>query len=62
MPEKTKKMTCPECGVELNQHAEKLLDPRNAAEAAQADAALGGLIEEMHTCPQCGKVESRRAS
>lgn len=60
MPEKKSKMVCPECGVELNQHAEKLSDPRNAQEAAQVDPALGGLIDEMHTCPGCGNVESRR--
>ena len=62
MPEKTRKMVCPECGVEMNQHAEKLVDPRNAQEAARVDPALGGLIDEMHSCPKCGKVETRRVN
>ena len=62
MPTKTSKMTCPECGVEMNHHAEKLVDPTNAQEAAQVDPALGGLIEEMHTCPECGKGDSRRVN
>jgi hypothetical protein len=45
----------------MNQHAEKLVEPRSAADAAAIDTALGGLIEEVHTCPRCGRVESRRA-
>jgi len=44
----------------MNHHAEKLLDPRNAHEAARTDPALGGIIEEMHTCPQCGIGQSLR--
>jgi len=62
MPAKVQPMMCPECGVEMNHHAEKLVDPRTAEEAAKLDAALGGIIEEMHTCPECGKVHSRRTT
>ena len=57
-PKKTK-MVCATCNMEMNQHAEKLVEPRNAQEAARMDPALGGLIEEAHTCPGCSKVESR---
>ncbi len=53
-------MICPKCRVEMNHHAEKLVDPVNPEEAAQVDPALGGLIEEMHCCPGCGTTESRR--
>ena len=56
------KMTCPECGVEMNQHAEKLVDPTSAAEAARVDPVLGGVVQEMHTCPECGQVHSRSAT
>ncbi len=56
----TAKMVCPQCGIELNHHAEKLVDPVSREEAAHVDPALGGLIEEMHCCPQCGKGDSRR--
>lgn len=59
MATKTAKMTCPECGVEMNHHADKLRDPINAQEAAQADRALGGLVLECHTCPECGAGHSR---
>lgn len=60
MPAKSNKMTCADCGVELNHHAEKLVDPVNAQEAAQLDPELGGLLEEYHCCPECGKGEAQR--
>jgi ribosomal protein S27AE len=52
-------MICPKCGSEMNEHAEKLLDPTSPQEAA--DPALGGLLEEFHTCPNCGANASRQA-
>ena len=61
MAAKSTPMICPECGVEMNLHAEKLVEPINPQEAARMDSALGGLIEEMHTCPECGQVHSRPA-
>lgn len=54
------KMRCPMCGVEMNHHADKLIEPTTAEESKLADPALGGLVEEMHGCPECGNVESRR--
>jgi hypothetical protein len=45
----------------MNQHAEKLVDPLNPQEAALADPALGGVLDEFHTCPKCGASASRRA-
>ncbi len=53
-------MKCRECGVEMNHHAEKLVEPTSAEEASQIDAALGALVEEFFTCPHCGICESRR--
>ena len=53
-------MRCPECDIEMNHHAEKLVDPVSAEEAARVDPALGGLIEEVYACPECGKAASRR--
>lgn len=55
-------MTCPQCGVKLVHHAEKLVEPRDAKEAAAMDPRLGGVIEEVHTCPECGKEHSRRGA
>jgi hypothetical protein len=40
-------------------HAEKPVHPRNADEAGRLDPKLGTLIEEVHTCPDCGKSASR---
>jgi ribosomal protein S27AE len=50
-------MMCPKCGAAMNAHAEKPVEPRNAEEA-NAVAML--VIEEVHQCPGCGNVESRR--
>jgi hypothetical protein len=55
------KMKCLACGAEMNHHAAKLVEPRNAREAAQMDAAFGALILEGHSCPKCGTNTSRRS-
>ncbi len=55
------KMICPKCGAEMNHHADKLADPVRPEDMKQVNSALGGVIEEMHYCPGCGAVESRRA-
>lgn len=52
-------MKCPACGVTMNHHAEKPMEPRNAEEAEAAASGMGCLIEEVHTCPACGGVASR---
>ena len=54
-------MICPECGIEMNHHAEKLVLPSGPHEAPSVDPVLGGIIEEVHTCPGCGSGASRRA-
>lgn len=56
------RLVCEKCGKEMNHHADKLADPRCAEDAAHCDAELGGLVEEMHTCPACGGCEMRCAS
>ena len=53
---------CPECDVEMNHHADKLVHPTSAAERTQMDADLAGLIEEERCCPGCGKGYSYRVS
>jgi predicted RNA-binding Zn-ribbon protein involved in translation (DUF1610 family) len=53
------KLTCPDCGAEMNEHAVKIDygvdDPR------RFDAIFGGTLKEVHTCPQCGRTEMRAA-
>src|SRR6476659_982392 len=47
-------MPCPNCGAEMNHHADKLIVPTEPADTASADARLGGVVDEMHLCPACG--------
>ena len=56
MPE-TDKMRCPDCGAEMNHHADKL--DYGAAPDGAPDA--GGVVIEAHTCPDCGRAAARRA-
>lgn len=53
-------MTCDACGATMNPHAEKPVVAATRAEAERMDPAFGGLIEEIHQCPACGSVQSRR--
>jgi predicted RNA-binding Zn-ribbon protein involved in translation (DUF1610 family) len=56
------KMVCPDCGVEMNRHAEKVEYADAGADAEGFDPALGGVLEEFHACPDCGRTHARRAS
>ena len=60
MVKQESKMICPKCGDEMNHHADKLVEPVKAEDLKHTNPALGGVIEEMHYCPGCGAVESRR--
>lgn len=53
-----KKMICPDCGIEMNHHAEKI-DYSVDAQAARAE--FGGAVREVHCCPGCGKCATRLA-
>jgi hypothetical protein len=53
-------MTCAACGARMNAHAEKPVDPVTREETGRMDAAIGAFIEEVHQCPGCGNVQSRR--
>jgi predicted RNA-binding Zn-ribbon protein involved in translation (DUF1610 family) len=53
MPD-TDKMRCPECGAEMNHHADKL-----DYGAADDDEAASAAVIEAHTCPDCGRTETR---
>ena len=55
-------MICPRCGVEMNRHAEKVDYAAGPAEPGAADPDFGGVVEEFHTCPECGQTLSRRAA
>jgi ribosomal protein S27AE len=61
MPETKKKMSCPDCGVEMNHHCDKVVFATDPQQASAIDPNLGGFIEEFHTCPKCGGGASRHA-
>ncbi len=60
MPE-TNKMICPDCGIEMNYHAEKIDCTAALTNPDAIDLDLGGVLEEVHTCPGCGKTGTRKA-
>lgn len=51
------KMTCPECGAEMNQHAQKIV--YGSDDSAIVDPDFGGVVNEVHCCPKCGRIELR---
>jgi ribosomal protein S27AE len=57
-----KKMLCPNCGAEMNHHADKLDFTTALTEPNAVDSTFGGIIEEIHTCPKCKNIEVCRAS
>jgi predicted RNA-binding Zn-ribbon protein involved in translation (DUF1610 family) len=62
MTKTREKMSCPDCGVEMNHHADKI-DYSAALEGDDhIDPAFGGVVEEAHSCPVCGKTHVRRAA
>jgi len=56
------KMICPDCGAEMNHHADKLDYAAGLDDAEAFDSELGGVVEEFHTCPACGQTLARRAA
>jgi rubrerythrin len=57
-------LKCPACGAEMNFHAEKI----NQSARVGAEKSLGGelnesgeVVEEIHTCPVCATIATRRA-
>jgi NAD(P)H-dependent FMN reductase len=53
-PDAPEPLECPACGAAMNHHANKPIDPRSDAEAAQ-----GPLVLRAHCCPACGHAEAR---
>lgn len=52
-------MICPVCGAQMNHHADKV---DYSVEDASDDPVFGGVLEEVHTCRHCGRVELRDSS
>jgi hypothetical protein len=46
----------------MNHQADKLVHPVTKEEAKSMTSALDGVIEKVFACPNCGRIESRRAT
>lgn len=54
------KMMCSDCGAEMNHHADKIDYAANIAEPTAAAAIeSGGVVQEIHSCPDCGRTDVR---
>ena len=53
------KMICPVCGAEMNHHAMKI--DYSVDDPALIDPDLEGVLEEVHTCPNCEHISLRHA-
>jgi ribosomal protein S27AE len=51
----TEAIECPGCGARMNHHADKFVDS-----VEDQSAGFAGLVLHVHTCPSCGKVETRK--
>lgn len=61
MPKQKQKMKCPECGVDMNYHATKIDYTAAMKNPKEMDSDFGGIVEEFHSCPECGSAASRKA-
>lgn len=52
-------MMCPECGVTMNHHADKVKHGPAGEEPLVGDTTSGEVVEEHHTCPECGISQCR---
>jgi hypothetical protein len=52
-------MICADCGAEMNHHAMKI--DYSIDDPALIDPAFGGVVQETHTCPLCGRIDLRQA-
>ncbi len=55
----SKKMICPKCGSEMNYHAEKIDYSAALEDPELMDPDLGGILQQIHTCPACGTTATR---
>lgn len=53
------KLICPDCGIEMNHHAMKI--DYSADNTDLVDPVFGGVVQEAHTCPDCGRTSLRKA-
>jgi hypothetical protein len=45
----------------MNHHGDKLVYASDSQQLVSSDPDLGGVVDEFHTCPNCGAAASRHA-
>jgi hypothetical protein len=56
------KLKCPACAREMNFHAEKINQSARAKHSFGSEFNESGeVVEEIHTCPACAAIVTRRA-
>ena len=53
------RMICSDCGVEMNHHAMKI--DFSVDDNSPIDPAFEAIVEEVHTCSECGRTALRHA-
>jgi len=51
------KMICPDCSAEMNHHAMKI--DYGIDDPKLVNGVFGGMVKEVHTCPECGCTRMR---
>ena len=54
-------MKCPECGGDMNHHADKVVTGGDPLAPHRVDPVFDGVVHEAHACPKCGAVAVRPA-
>jgi predicted RNA-binding Zn-ribbon protein involved in translation (DUF1610 family) len=53
------KMKCPNCGAEMNHHADKIIYGVGSPVEPASTFGMDGVLEEFYACPTCGSAASR---
>ena len=57
----TDRMKCPDCGAEMNHHADKVVYGEASEDSGGRDADDERILE-AHACPGCGRSATREAA
>lgn len=54
------KILCPKCGAQMNHHANKLNYTTALSELEAVGSDYRGILDAVHTCPNCRNVAVRK--
>jgi hypothetical protein len=54
-------MICPDCGRQMNFHAEKINQSASGSRHSGSGAEFHEVVDEIHACPACATIATRRA-